>query len=63
METINKSENLNSIEPKYSQVPLTKATIILVISTLIMIAAGFSNFKFPPILLNVVQHYGIEMGA
>lgn len=63
METTNTAKNLNSNESQYKPVPFSKAIVILVISTLIMIAAGFANFKFPPILLNVMQHYGIEMGA
>lgn len=44
-------------------VPEKQAILILVVSTLIMIAAGFSNFKFIPILLNFLEYYHLEMGA
>ena len=42
---------------------MKQAILILVVSTLIMIAAGFSNFKFIPIVVNFLQEYHLEMGA
>lgn len=63
METQNVIENPNTIESGGKQASFGKAVIILIVSTLIMIAAGFANFKFPPILLNFLEYYGIEMGA
>ena len=45
------------------EVPMKQAILILVVSTLIMIAAGFSNFKFIPILVNFLEFYHLEMGA
>jgi len=48
---------------KQNPISQAQAIVILIVSTLIMIAAGFSNFKFPPILLDFLKHYGIEMGA
>ena len=47
----------------YQQIPMKQAILILVVSTLIMIAAGFSNFKFIPIVVNFLQEYQLEMGA
>ena len=39
------------------------AIIILILSTAIMVAAGFANFKFPPLITDFLAYYGIEMGA
>ena len=47
----------------YQAISMKHAILILVVSTLIMIAAGFSNFKFIPILVNFMQTYHLEMGA
>ena len=47
----------------YQQIPMKQAILILVVSTLIMIAAGFSNFKFIPRVVNFLQEYQLEMGA
>ena len=52
----NQNNSYQTISPKH-------AIMILVVSTLIMIAAGFSNFKFIPILLNFMETYHLEMGA
>ena len=41
----------------------TKAIVILILSTAIMMAAGFANFKFPPLITDFLAYYGIEMGA
>lgn len=54
----------NSIQSNNVQdIPMKHAILILVVSTLIMIAAGFSNFKFIPILVNFLEFYHLEMGA
>ena len=39
------------------------AIIILILSTAIMVAAGFDNYKFPPLITDFLAYYGIEMGA
>lgn len=50
-------------ESRTLQTSMAKAIVILVISTLIMIAAGFANFKFTPIVGNFLQEYGLDMGG
>ena len=40
-----------------------RAIMVLVICMAIMITSGFANFKFPPILTDLLAFYGIEMGA
>lgn len=39
------------------------AIVILVICCAIMVASGFAQFKFPPILTTMLEYYQIEMGA
>lgn len=41
----------------------TKSIIVLILCTAIMMAAGFANFKFPPLVTTFLSYYGIEMGA
>ena len=55
--------NQSAGENRTLQTSMTKAIVILVISTLIMIAAGFANFKFTPIVGNFLQEYGLDMGG
>ena len=40
-----------------------RAIMILVICMAIMIASGFAQFKFPPILTTMLEYYQIDMGA
>ena len=46
-----------------SQRSTLKAVVVLILCTAIMMAAGFANFKFPPLLTTFLSYYGIEMGA
>ena len=39
----------------------TRSVVVLILCTVIMMAAGFANFKFPPILTDYLAYYGIEM--
>ena len=55
--------NQSAGESRTLQTSMAKAIVILVISTLIMIAAGFANFKFTPIVGNFLQEYGLDMGG
>ncbi|MCI8992980.1 MAG: MFS transporter [Eubacterium sp.] len=41
----------------------TRSVVVLILCTVIMMAAGFANFKFPPILTDYLAYYGIEMGT
>ncbi|MBE6009602.1 MAG: MFS transporter [Lachnospiraceae bacterium] len=55
--------SVNNQNNGFQTITRKHAIMILVVSTLIMIAAGFSNFKFIPILLNFMEAYHLEMGA
>ena len=41
----------------------SKPVVVLVLSTAIMIASGFANTKFAPLLTDFLAYYNIEMGA
>ena len=52
----------NNTAAKQQRTPAS-AIVILVICCAIMVASGFSQFKFPPVLTSMLEYYQIEMGA
>lgn len=54
-------ENNNATVQKQSTP--ARAIVILVICCAIMVASGFSQFKFPPVLTTMLEYYQVEMGA
>lgn len=54
-------ENNNATVKK--QGTSAQAIIVLILCTAIMVASGFAQFKFPPLITNFLAYYGIEMGA